>query len=65
MTLDGFFEGGEDSGRLFEALCAEVDALGGAELRVARSQVAFRRRRAFAWAWIPARSFGAGPRLSS
>ena len=31
----------------------EVAALGGATVRVTRSQVAFRRRRAFAWVWRP------------
>lgn len=32
-----------------------VDALGPAEVRVTRSQVAFRRSKAFAWAWVPDR----------
>jgi hypothetical protein len=30
-----------------------IEALGPAELRVTKSQVSFRRRRAFAWAWVP------------
>ena len=30
-----------------------IGALGSLELRVTKSQVAFRRRRAFAWAWMP------------
>jgi hypothetical protein len=53
MTLDEYFEGQEGARRLFDALCSSVDAIGVAELRVTKSQIAFRRRRAFAWAWIP------------
>jgi len=34
-----------------------VAELGPVELRVSRSQIAFRRRIAFAWAWIPGRYF--------
>ena len=55
MTLDEFFSGYEESRRLFEALHRAVDALGPVELRVTKSQIAFRRRAAFAWAWLPAR----------
>ncbi|NTU80464.1 MAG: hypothetical protein HGA45_13975 [Chloroflexales bacterium] len=32
-----------------------VDALGPASLRTTKSQIAFRRRRAFAWVWMPDR----------
>ena len=32
-----------------------VAALGAADVRVTRSQVAYRRRRAFAWTWLPGR----------
>jgi len=32
-----------------------MEAVGAAELRVGKSHVSFRRRRAFAWAWIPDR----------
>ena len=40
----------------FSILCRDViDTIGPAELRVTRSQIAFRRRVAFAWAWLPAR----------
>jgi hypothetical protein len=38
---------------LFAALCGMSAGLGPYELRVTKSQVAFRRRRAFAWAWMP------------
>jgi len=53
MTPDEFFAGEDLSKRLFEAVWAAVDAIGPAELRVTKSQIAFRRRRAFAWVWRP------------
>lgn len=53
MTLDEFFSGREESRRIFAALCGAIQALGPAQVRVTKSQVAFRRRRAFAWAWVP------------
>jgi hypothetical protein len=53
MTLDEFFSGREESRRVFDVLHATIDALGPAEIRVTKSQVAFRRSKAFAWAWVP------------
>jgi hypothetical protein len=53
MTLDDFFAGQEESRLLFESLRTAVDAVGKTEIRVTKSQVAFRRRRAFAWVWMP------------
>lgn len=32
-----------------------IEALGQVELRVTKSQIAFRRAKAFAWAWVPAK----------
>lgn len=55
MTVDEFFADYPESRQLFEALRCAVEAIGPAELRVTRSQIAFRRRVAFAWAWAPAR----------
>lgn len=55
MTLDEYFAGQEASRQFFDALRSAVDAIGPAELRVSKSQIAFRRRVAFAWAWTPAR----------
>ena len=51
MALDEFFEGAEASRPLFEAVRAAVESIGTVEMRVAKSQIAFRRRKAFAWAW--------------
>jgi hypothetical protein len=53
MTLDEYFSGREESRRIFDALCLAIEALGPAGLRVTKSQVAFRRGKAFAWAWVP------------
>ena len=53
MTLDEFFAGHDDSRRIFDTLQAAVDAVGPADVRATRSQVAFRNGHAFAWAWIP------------
>ena len=53
MTLDEFFAGQDESRRVFEILRAAVEAIGPTELRITKSQIAFRRQRAFAQAWMP------------
>ena len=53
MTLDEFFKGMEASRPLYEALYAVVKSIGPVEVRVTKSQIAFRRRKAFAWTWVP------------
>jgi len=53
MTLDDFFAGQEGPRLIFETLRSALDAVSQTDLRVTKSQVAFRRRRAFAWAWMP------------
>lgn len=55
MTLEEFFAGYSQSRPLFDVLHETIAALGPAELQVTKSQVAFRRGKAFAWAWIPDR----------
>jgi hypothetical protein len=55
MMLDKFFAGYEASRPVFEALRSAIEDLGPSEIRVTKSQVAFCRRKAFAWAWIPDR----------
>jgi hypothetical protein len=52
-TLDIYFKGAERSGQLFDALRKAVEDIGAADIHVTKSQVAFRRHRAFAWAWVP------------
>jgi len=51
--LDEFFAGQDESSRIFEAVRRAVEAIGPAELRISKSQVSFRRRKAFAWVWMP------------
>lgn len=53
MTLDEYFEGYDESRRLFESLRGVIQSIGTAEIRVTKSQIAFRRRKAFVWVWIP------------
>ena len=60
MTLDEFFDGYEPSRAIFNALRESVDAIGPAEMGVGKSQIAFRRRVAFAWVWIPDRYLRGG-----
>jgi hypothetical protein len=58
--VEDFFAGFEASRPIFEALQAAIAALGPAEMRVSKSQIAFRRRKTFAWAWVPGRHLGRG-----
>lgn len=53
VTLDEFFEGQSESRRLFGAVLRVINAIGPAQVRVTKSQIAFRRNRAFAWLWRP------------
>ena len=53
LTLDEYFAGQDDSRCIFEALCEAIDSLGPVQVRITKSQIAFRRRKAFAWAWMP------------
>ena len=50
MALDEFFFGCEESCRVLDILHATIYVLGSVEIRVTKSQVAFRRSKAFAWA---------------
>lgn len=53
MTLDGYFAGKDQSHQLFETVHGMIRAMGAADVRVTKSQIAFYRRTAFAWAWMP------------
>ncbi len=55
MTLNEFFQGREQSRRLFEVLQLVLEQLGPVRVRTGKSPIAFTRRRTFAWAWIPDR----------
>jgi hypothetical protein len=53
MTLADFFTGHPVSGAFFAVLQQAIATIGATDLHVTKSQVAFRRTRALAWAWIP------------
>jgi hypothetical protein len=54
MTPDEFFASQPLSKQLFETVRREIEALGASSMRVSKSQIAFKRRRGFAWVWMPA-----------
>ena len=53
LMLDEFFAGQVLSRQLFDALRGMLEELGPVELHVTKSQIAFRRNKAFAWVWMP------------
>lgn len=53
MTPDKFFEGQDQSKKVFKAILDAINTIGESEIRVTKSQIAFRRRKAFAWVWMP------------
>lgn len=53
MTPDEFFADQAVSKQLYEAVTGAIGAIGAASQRVSKSQIAFSRRRAFAWVWMP------------
>jgi hypothetical protein len=55
ITTDDFFGEQVISGRLFDALLVLVNDIGPAQIKITKSQIAFCRKRAFAWVWIPGR----------
>ena len=54
-AVERFFSGRPLARAVFERVRAVVEAAGGCEIRVSKSQVAFRRRRGFAYLWLPDR----------
>jgi hypothetical protein len=53
LTVEKYFEDREESRSIFDVVRAAVTEAGPSEMRVTKSQISFRRRRAFAWVWIP------------
>jgi hypothetical protein len=53
VEVTEFFAGHPLGQPAYERVCAILDRLGPYEVRVSRSQVAFRRRRGFAYLWKP------------
>jgi predicted transport protein len=59
-ALDEHFGDRPEARALFEAIRAELAAVGTTEIRVSKSQVAFRRRHNVAVVWVPERYLGPG-----
>lgn len=57
-TPDEFFAGHPERMAVFEHIQSVLQSLGPLEVRVSRSQVAFRRRRGFAYLWTPQQYLG-------
>ena len=56
VPLEQYFAGRDARSReLFDVVRSAIESIGTATMRVTRSQVAFRRRLAFAWTWMPGR----------
>ena len=53
ITLEELFKDHSESKRLFEAVRQAIESIGPAEMRVTKSQVAWRRRINFAFVWMP------------
>jgi hypothetical protein len=58
ISLEEFFDGAPRARALFEAVAESVATLGDSDVRVTKSQIAFRRRRGFAYFWRPDRYLG-------
>lgn len=58
MDVDSFFSNHKPSKALYERIDVFIQSLGEAETRVTKSQIGFRRRRGFAWVWIPEKHLG-------
>jgi hypothetical protein len=53
--IDSFFAGRPTAHEVFRRVRSALEATGGCTVRVSLSQVAFRRRRGFAYLWLPGR----------
>ncbi|QLY33778.1 DUF5655 domain-containing protein [Nocardia huaxiensis] len=53
QTVDEFFAGSAAGIAIAEAVRGAIDAIGPADMRITKSQIGFRRKRAFAQLWKP------------
>ncbi len=53
LTPDDYLAGHDLAQQIFAALTSAIDQLGEVTVHTSKSQIAFRRRRNFAWVWIP------------
>ena len=54
-TVAALFRGRPTARRLFAAVKEAIERAGPSTTRITKSEIAFRRRRGFAWAWTPDR----------
>ncbi|RAX49087.1 hypothetical protein DQ353_12245 [Arthrobacter sp. AQ5-05] len=56
IPLEQYFAASDQRSReIFDLVRAAIESIGICEMRVAKSQVEFRRRAGFAWTWMPAK----------
>ena len=53
VSADEFFAGHDAARAGYDRVCTMLTAIGPFGVRITKSQVAFRRRRGFAWLWRP------------
>ena len=53
MEVDEFFSGESLARQLFDSVYNILITYGPVEIRPTKSQISFRRRKAFAWVWMP------------
>lgn len=63
MSFLEYVEGNPDSLQILEHLRRSVKTLGMTQESVTRSQIAFKAKKAFAWAWAPGQYLGRGAPL--
>ena len=52
-SIDDYFNHRDNSKALFEILLPIIKDTGNSEMSISKSQIAFHRKKAFAWVWIP------------
>jgi hypothetical protein len=55
VSRDDFFDGYPTARAVYDRVCAMLAEIGPFQERITKSQVAFRRRRGFAFLWMPGR----------
>jgi hypothetical protein len=55
IPLEQYFDGAPEARALFDLAREKIESVGESTMRATKSQVAFRRRLAFAWLWMPGR----------
>lgn len=58
LSTEAYFQSFHESRMLFDLLLPQIEAAGESEMVVSKTQISFRRRRAFAWVWIPEKHLG-------